>query len=120
MNRTYHRASGAAESRCCAEHIRYLLWRTLFWLVLLVRLEEPSDILIGIIVAPIFATPLFVIAGFVFGILGLDTEGQHHAITGLVLSSLTALLTFPALAFMAFMAFLYSIPSGYIEGVGCC
>ena len=55
---------------------------------------EPSDVLIVIILAPIFATPLFVIAGLVFGFLGLDTEGRHYAITGFVLSSLTAQLTF--------------------------
>jgi hypothetical protein len=45
-----------------------------------------------------FASPLCVLAGLVFGILGCRTEGRYYANIGLVLSSLSALLVLGVVA----------------------
>ena len=63
----------------------------------------PAGSFLGfVILTPIFFSPLFVIAGIVFGILGRRTEGERYATTGLVLSSLIALPVFALVALLAY------------------
>ena len=53
---------------------------------------QANDILTGTSLALSLSIPLFVIAGIIFGIHGLDTEGRRYAIAGLVLNALPILV----------------------------
>ena len=65
-------------------------------------MSPPGTFLTFIIFIPFHISPLIIIAGIVFGIWGRKTEGRRYAIIGLVLSSLSALLVFAIVAFIAY------------------
>jgi len=56
------------------------------------RSSQADDILTGTSLVLSLSSPLFVIAGIIFGIWGLDTEGRRYAIAGLVLNALPILV----------------------------
>ena len=81
----------------------------LLWLMTLLfiswGMEPPGD---GhpwtwIVISMILISPLCVIAGIVFGILGRNTKGKIYAYTGLVLSMLYSLLVFVCIMYVTLM-----------------
>ena len=79
--------------------IRSVFWATAGWLALLASFliyltagRSPENLLDSLSVFLFWFSPLCVIAGIIYGLLGFNTEGGRYACNGLVLSGLYMLL----------------------------
>ena len=90
---------------CALEPILVIGYVFLVYLLVIyfgIDISPPSGIIEYISIALFFSSPLFVIAGIVFGIWGRKTEGRRYANIGLVLSSLSALLVLTGIGFVVY------------------
>ena len=79
--------------------IRSLFWATVGWLALFLfhildvfSTLSPDSLWSEIFFCLILSSPFCIVAGFVYGILGRNTEGRRYAHTGIVLSALYIIL----------------------------